>query len=200
MDATTTLPERPTDRPTRRSRSARWRSLLDSSSPPWPGYTSLAFRLAVRECGGLGMATTDLVNARSILENRQRSRELMETCPEDRPIAIQIYGHRPRRDARGRPAGRRQRSIDRRHQHGMPRQKSRQDGRGVGPDVRPRLGHDAGGRRSSTPSTSPSPSRCASAGMTRRRRRLSSPAPSSRSAPPPSSSTAGRGRRASRGR
>jgi len=60
---------------------------------PLAGYTSLAFRLAVRDCGGLGLATTDLVNARSILENRPRAFELAETCPEDRPLAIQIYGH-----------------------------------------------------------------------------------------------------------
>jgi nifR3 family TIM-barrel protein len=60
---------------------------------PLAGYTSLAFRLAVRGRGGLGLATTDLVNARSILEQRPRSFELAETCPEDRPLAIQIYGH-----------------------------------------------------------------------------------------------------------
>ncbi len=60
---------------------------------PLAGYTSMAFRLAVRGCGGLGLATTDLVNARSIMENRTRSRELAETCPEDQPLAIQIYGH-----------------------------------------------------------------------------------------------------------
>ena len=60
---------------------------------PMAGYTSLAFRLAVRELGGLGLATTDLVNARAILERRPRSFELAETCGEDRPIAIQIYGH-----------------------------------------------------------------------------------------------------------
>ncbi|HEX8202470.1 MAG TPA: tRNA dihydrouridine synthase DusB [Isosphaeraceae bacterium] len=60
---------------------------------PLAGYTSLAFRLAVRALGGLGLATTDLVNARSILERRPRSFELAETCPADRPIAIQIYGH-----------------------------------------------------------------------------------------------------------
>ena len=60
---------------------------------PLAGYTSMAFRLTVRERGGLGMATTDLVNARAILERRPRSFELAETCPEDRPIAIQIYGH-----------------------------------------------------------------------------------------------------------
>ncbi len=59
---------------------------------PLAGYTSLAFRLAVRGCGGLGLATTDLVNARSLIEGRRRALELAETCDEDRPLSIQIYG------------------------------------------------------------------------------------------------------------
>jgi nifR3 family TIM-barrel protein len=59
---------------------------------PLAGYTSLAFRLAVRECGGLGLATTDLVNARSLIEKRRRAFELAETCEHDRPLSIQIYG------------------------------------------------------------------------------------------------------------
>ncbi len=59
---------------------------------PLAGYTSLAFRLAVRGCGGLGLATTDLVNARSLIEGRRRALELAETSPEDRPLSIQIYG------------------------------------------------------------------------------------------------------------
>jgi nifR3 family TIM-barrel protein len=59
---------------------------------PLAGYTSLAFRLAVRQCGGLGLATTDLVNARSLIEKRRRAFELAETCEEDRPLSIQIYG------------------------------------------------------------------------------------------------------------
>ena len=60
---------------------------------PLAGYTSLAFRLAVRNCGGLGLATTDLVNARSLIEQRRRALELAETCVEDHPLAIQLYGH-----------------------------------------------------------------------------------------------------------
>ncbi|MDR3636099.1 MAG: tRNA dihydrouridine synthase DusB [Isosphaeraceae bacterium] len=60
---------------------------------PLAGYTSLAFRLAVRECGGLGLASTDLVNARSLIEQRAKAFDLAETCAEDRPITIQIYGH-----------------------------------------------------------------------------------------------------------
>jgi len=59
---------------------------------PLAGYTSLAFRLTVRECGGLGLATTDLVNARSLIEKRRRAFELAETCEQDRPLSIQIYG------------------------------------------------------------------------------------------------------------
>lgn len=62
---------------------------------PLAGYTSWAFRLSVRENGGLGLATTDLVNARSILENRPRAAELYETTDDDRPLSIQIYGHVP---------------------------------------------------------------------------------------------------------
>ncbi len=60
---------------------------------PLAGYTSLAFRLAVRSCGGLGLATTDLVNSRSLIEQRRRALELAETCAEDCPLAIQLYGH-----------------------------------------------------------------------------------------------------------
>ena len=60
---------------------------------PLAGYTGLAFRLTVRERGGLGLATTDLVNARAILEGRPRTFELTETCDDDRPLAMQLYGH-----------------------------------------------------------------------------------------------------------
>lgn len=60
---------------------------------PMAGYSSLALRLALRELGGLGLVTTELVNARSMIEKRQKSLELSETCDEEQPVAIQIYGH-----------------------------------------------------------------------------------------------------------
>src|ERR1700730_14382294 len=62
---------------------------------PLAGYTNLAFRLTVRELGGLGLATTDLVNARALLLASRRTMELIQTCPEDRPVAVQIYGTVP---------------------------------------------------------------------------------------------------------
>src|ERR671937_3301231 len=62
---------------------------------PLAGYTNLPFRLAVRELGGLGLATTDLVNARALLVRSRKTLDLIRTCPEDRPLAVQIYGHVP---------------------------------------------------------------------------------------------------------
>jgi nifR3 family TIM-barrel protein len=62
---------------------------------PLAGYTTLAFRLAIRELGGVGLATTDLVNARALLRGGRRTEELLRTNANDRPLAVQIYGHEP---------------------------------------------------------------------------------------------------------
>src|ERR1700723_3843948 len=62
---------------------------------PLAGYTNLPFRLTVREVGGLDLATTDLVNARSLLERNPKALKLIETCPVDRPLAVQLFGSVP---------------------------------------------------------------------------------------------------------
>ncbi len=62
---------------------------------PLAGYTNLPFRLTVRELGGLGLATTDLVNARSLLEKKAKALKLIETSPADRPLAVQLFGSVP---------------------------------------------------------------------------------------------------------
>jgi len=59
---------------------------------PLAGYTNLPFRLTLREIGGLDMATTDLVNARSLLEKNPKALKLIETRPADRPLAVQLFG------------------------------------------------------------------------------------------------------------
>ncbi|HLP00423.1 MAG TPA: tRNA dihydrouridine synthase DusB [Opitutaceae bacterium] len=62
---------------------------------PLAGYTNLPFRLTLRELGGLDLCTTDLVNARSLLERRPRAFELIKTCAADSPLAVQIFGSVP---------------------------------------------------------------------------------------------------------
>ncbi len=62
---------------------------------PLAGYTNLPFRLTVREVGGIDLATTDLVNARSLLEKNAKAFKLIETCLEDKPLAVQLFGSVP---------------------------------------------------------------------------------------------------------
>ncbi len=62
---------------------------------PLAGYTNLPFRLTLREIGGLDLATTDLVNARSLIEKNPKAFKLIETCPADRPLAVQLFGSVP---------------------------------------------------------------------------------------------------------
>src|SRR5688572_20854978 len=62
---------------------------------PLAGYTNLPFRLTLREIGGLDLATTDLVNARSLIEKNPKAFKLIETCPADKPLAVQLFGSVP---------------------------------------------------------------------------------------------------------
>lgn len=62
---------------------------------PLAGYTNLPFRLTLRELGGLGWVTTDLVNARSLLERNRTALKLVASCPGDRPMAVQLFGSVP---------------------------------------------------------------------------------------------------------
>src|SRR6187551_3418786 len=62
---------------------------------PLAGYTNLPFRLTLREIGGLDLATTDLVNARSLLEKNAKAFKLIETSAADRPLAVQLFGSVP---------------------------------------------------------------------------------------------------------
>lgn len=59
---------------------------------PLAGYTQLPFRRVVRELGGLGLATTDLVLATNLLAGHPHTLELIATTPDDEPLSIQIFG------------------------------------------------------------------------------------------------------------
>lgn len=62
---------------------------------PLAGYTNLPFRLIIRGIGGAGLCTTDLVNARSLLERNRKALQLIQSDPQDRPLAVQLYGAVP---------------------------------------------------------------------------------------------------------
>jgi tRNA-dihydrouridine synthase B len=62
---------------------------------PLAGFTTLSFRRIVRGIGGVGLATTDLVNARAVLSGNERTMQMVQSHDEDRPFAVQIFGHEP---------------------------------------------------------------------------------------------------------
>jgi len=62
---------------------------------PLAGYTNLPFRRVIREVGSVGLCTTDLVNARSLLEKNRKALKLIESCAEDTPLAVQLFGSVP---------------------------------------------------------------------------------------------------------
>lgn len=84
------LPPQPEPRPSVSYGTLRLQSRYLLS--PLAGYTNLPFRRIVRELGGVGLATTDLVNARGLLEGSEKTLQLIQTCPEDSPFAVQIFG------------------------------------------------------------------------------------------------------------
>lgn len=51
--------------------------------------------MIVRTLGGVGLATTDLVNCRALLAQNQRTMQMIETHPRDKPFAVQIFGSEP---------------------------------------------------------------------------------------------------------
>jgi tRNA-dihydrouridine synthase B len=59
---------------------------------PLAGYTHLAFRRVIRELGGVGLCTTDLVQASHLVSGTRWARELVQTHSTDNPLTVQIYG------------------------------------------------------------------------------------------------------------
>jgi len=59
---------------------------------PLAGFTNMPFRRIVHEIGGVGLTTTDLVNARALLYQSPKTLELIETSEVESPFAVQIFG------------------------------------------------------------------------------------------------------------
>lgn len=63
---------------------------------PMAGYTDRAFRLSVRELGGVGLTCSEMLNPKSVLRGGGKKRTaLLATDPADTPLAYQIYGSTP---------------------------------------------------------------------------------------------------------
>lgn len=59
---------------------------------PLAGYTQLSFRRVIRRLGGVGLATTDLVQASHLVSGTAWARKLVATHATDNPLTVQIFG------------------------------------------------------------------------------------------------------------
>ncbi len=62
---------------------------------PMAGVTDIAFRHICRTLGA-ALTTTEMVSAKALCYNDKKTAELLRTLPEDRPLAVQIFGHEPK--------------------------------------------------------------------------------------------------------
>ncbi|MDA3961985.1 MAG: tRNA-dihydrouridine synthase [Planctomycetota bacterium] len=64
---------------------------------PMAGFTNLAFRLIAKEVGGCGLVASEMVAALApgARTNDKRFQFLTESVPDEKPIAMQIYGRDP---------------------------------------------------------------------------------------------------------
>ncbi len=60
---------------------------------PIAGHCDLPFRILCREQGGVGLASTDLLNARAILKSSAKTLDLASTNGLDQPCGMQLYGN-----------------------------------------------------------------------------------------------------------
>lgn len=61
---------------------------------PMAGVTDLPFRVLCRE-QGCGLVYTEMVSAKAITYKNKNTSFLMETVPEERPVALQLFGSDP---------------------------------------------------------------------------------------------------------
>ena len=58
---------------------------------PMAGITDAAFRLLCRKYGA-GMCFTEMISANALARMNRRTLEMIDTCEEERPVAMQLFG------------------------------------------------------------------------------------------------------------
>ena len=61
---------------------------------PLSGISDLPFRLLAKE-QGCALVSTEMISAEGLLHNRKATERLLQSQPEERPLAVQIFGARP---------------------------------------------------------------------------------------------------------
>lgn len=60
---------------------------------PMAGVTDSPFRRIAKQCGRIGLIVTEFISVEGLTRGNIRSHEMMRFTPDQRPIAIQIFGY-----------------------------------------------------------------------------------------------------------
>ena len=66
---------------------------------PMALYTKLPFRLQCKRYGS-ALQCTELVSARGVMEKSGKTKAWLETCPEEQPVGVQLFGSNPQEFAK----------------------------------------------------------------------------------------------------
>lgn len=61
---------------------------------PLAGYTDLPFRLLCKEHGA-GLVYSEMISCHGISYHQQKTIDMLQTIPEERPVAVQLFGSEP---------------------------------------------------------------------------------------------------------
>ncbi|MEX1299113.1 MAG: tRNA dihydrouridine synthase DusB [Desulfotignum sp.] len=61
---------------------------------PLAGVTNLPFRRLVKECG-TAVVCSEMISAKGLFYNSEKTLSLLASCPEERPLSVQIFGAEP---------------------------------------------------------------------------------------------------------
>ena len=60
---------------------------------PMAGITDIAFRKICKKYGNPGLICNEMVSSKAIFYNDEKTLKMLETCEEERPISMQIFGN-----------------------------------------------------------------------------------------------------------
>lgn len=63
---------------------------------PMAGITNLPFRIIARRCGA-ALVATEMISAMGLILRQKKTMELLRSHPDERPLAVQIFGSDPER-------------------------------------------------------------------------------------------------------
>lgn len=61
---------------------------------PMAGYTGMPFRLLCRRAGA-GLVVSEMISARGLQYGSRKTAAMMAVCPQERPVALQLFGGEP---------------------------------------------------------------------------------------------------------